>query len=220
MSQLSLPTQGKTLLVVDIDHTLMESEKYEGSEPWFQNLLRTNVGKSTETVIDLYCSVQNQLKMRPVEAELPSIWEQWHAHPDISILGLTSRSYCLAEITHQQLGHAGLPFNSPLVEVEVFEGVGYGGVLFGSGANKGELLDNFLEQHPHYQKNHIIFIDDSYHHVEHVGEILEKKGRYFSLYHYPTSRDRYEQQRHVPALLDNPQEETCDKITPRSNNQF
>lgn len=195
----------KTLLVTDLDHTVMEPLTYEGSEPWFQHMYDLARPHEKKVAIDFYCRVQDSIQMRPVEPSLPLEWQKWRQCEGVALIGLTSRSYSLAAITHDDLSQLGMTFpDTWLVDTEI-PGVAYDGILFASGRNKGEIMDLFLQTHPQYQSWQIIFIDDSYHHLEFVGKILEEKYSATPkplLFHYPTSRNRYDKARFISPISD------------------
>lgn len=202
----------QTLLITDLDHTLMEPLTYEGSEPWFQHMIHLGTPHEKTVAIDFYCKIQSNIQMRAVESALPVEWQKWKQLADVATIGLTSRAYCLASITHEQLSLIGVGFpNTWLIDDEM-PGIAYDGILFASGRNKGEVVDKFLQTHPQFQSWKIVFIDDSYHHLEFVGSTIETKYPHAPkpiLLHYSTSRERFEKARFVPALEESKRTKHC-----------
>lgn len=198
---ISAPASQGVLLLTDIDHTLMEPVSYEGSETWFQNLVKTRP-EQFETALDFYFKSQEILAMRPVESILPRTWSHWQSHPHVAIIGLTSRSFCLASLTVKQLAQMGINFESKWIEESKMPGIAHSGILFATGVNKGEILSQFLESHPKFQEWQVIVVDDTWRHLEHVRNTFKNDYPHTPepwLCYYPSSRQRYEDARIVPS---------------------
>ncbi len=182
------------LVLWDLDHTLIEPCTYEGSEPWFLQLYQT--AKSTgngSSAIDLYCAVQNQVTLRVTDEILVSKWSQWAGR--VPMIGLTSRSFCLADITHEHLRCLHIPLDCVHFDSMVFPEAASHGILFTSGGVKKDFLHRILQAHPEYRFRKIIFIDDSMSHLELMEAYLQQEGIAHEVYLYQASREKYESAR-------------------------
>ncbi len=185
----------RDFVVWDLDHTLIEPMTYEGSEPWFQQILHTAKGHlPTSAAIDLYCASQNHVTLRLTEETLSDKWVQWAGVP---MMGLTSRSYCLADLTHGHLKRLGIPLEQTVFDGKHFPEAASQGILFTSGGVKRDYLKKVLALHPEYRERTIIFIDDSVHHLDLMEAFLTEEGIAHRIYLYSASRDKYESARHI-----------------------
>ena len=181
----------------DLDHTLMEPLRYEGSDPWFRELMAHANDEEKDAVLSIYHAVQYKTQVRPTDPALPTLWRHWSKQA-IPMLGLTARSSTLAETTHNQLKSIDLDFhyignlNIAVSELNIDRHI-----IFMSGASKGTALKAIFEAYPELRKKKIIFVDDSHHNVQAVEAALQDIGVDFEVYHYPHSADRYHQTSHV-----------------------
>lgn len=187
------------LIVWDLDHTLIEPLHYEGSEPWFQNLLKNSREGNVafEHVIALYCASQKNITLRLTDPQLPSRWEDWMSH-HVPMLGLTSRSYELAKHTCDHLEKLSVPFTEHVFDHELFPDLAYKGIVFTSGGAKKDFLKAILKAHPQYRQKRIIFIDDTLHHIESMEKWLQEEGLEYKAYLYTPSREKFEKARTMP----------------------
>ena len=187
----------KHLVLWDLDHTLIEPSTYEGSEPWFQYLLHTarNVLPS-EDIVALYCRSQEHIILRLTDPVLAEKWLQWNGA--VPMIGLTSRSYSLASLTHGHLNRLGIPFQHSFFEASLFPSVASQGILFTSGGVKRDFVKQLMEQNPEYRQRTVIFIDDSSHHLDLVEKYLNQEGIACKIYLYSASREKYETAKLVP----------------------
>ncbi len=191
-----------TLLVVDIDNTLIEPEGNLGSDQWYYFLVRKYVqldhmsGKAAnETAMQVWNQAQWLVKIRPVEKDTPALIKQLQSK-GVRVMGLTARTVDIVDKTFAQLKSIGISLNQPpihdkpvdfhLDDLARFEN----GILFvGEQNDKGEALVQFLRR-SHYLPAKIIFIDDKLRHVENVEKALSKTGARFLGFRYGAADEK------------------------------
>jgi len=177
----------------DLDHTLMEPLRYEGSDSWFRELMAVATPEEKSVVINLYCAIQQKTKVRPTDESLPGLWQEW-TQQGIPMIGLTARSADLAEITHAQLKSIDLDFNyKDNFSVDISDLSINKHIIFMNGSSKGKALIAVLNKYPELKQKKIIFIDDSPHNLEAVEQALQVLKLDYEVYHYPHSAERYQQ---------------------------
>jgi phosphoserine phosphatase len=169
-----------TLLVFDVDNTLIEPTGNLGSDQWFyylvRRLLAAGVAKpeAERRVLALWNDVQWLIRVRPVEKETPAIVAQIQRR-GIRTLVLTARAPALALRTRLQLASVGLRFGGLGADLALAAdgAVRYtGGILFvGEGRDKGDHLVQLLRRLRLAPKK-IVFVDDKDHNVRSVVHAL------------------------------------------------
>ncbi|KKT01838.1 MAG: hypothetical protein UV79_C0004G0003 [candidate division TM6 bacterium GW2011_GWF2_43_17] len=175
------------LFVFDIDETILVANNPKARSAWFGAMLAEQM-KAAVTFVDainetrrLYRIAQEQTTLEAVDPELIQFINDLHQE-GVRLIGLTSRSRELCDITPQQLAEVGLVgFGDATVRYELqlhpheFPLIFENGVFFTSGAHKGLCLGRLLRE-LNWQPKTIIFIDDSYHHVEAVEAYASMVG--------------------------------------------
>ncbi len=175
------------LFVFDIDETVLVANNPKARSAWFGAMLAEQM-KSTPSFVDainetrrLYRIAQEQTTLEPVDPELIRFMNDLH-QSGVRLIGLTSRSRELCDITPQQLAEVGLiAFGDQFGRCELqlppheFPLIFENGVFFTSGAHKGLCLGRLLRE-INWQPKVIIFIDDSHHHVEAVEAYASMMG--------------------------------------------
>jgi FMN phosphatase YigB (HAD superfamily) len=184
-----------TLVIFDIDNTLIEPVQMLGSDQWFYALveqIRTEqkVGEevAAERAMALWNAVQADLEVRAVESSTPALLKRL-AERDLPILALTARTFDIAETTAHQLRSVGIDFERHAVAgdlelalaspAKLIRGVLYVGEL----NSKGEVLVEFLRRTGLAPKK-IVFVDDKRKHVESVTAELKAVGIPVIAYRY------------------------------------
>jgi len=182
----------RDLVIWDLDHTLIEPKTYRGSEPWFEQQYHSASDPAARHQVILQTIDLNaQLEFRLTELGLKERWAGWQRE-GIELLGMTSRSPLVADKTHLDLESLGIAFEPRLLEEAHFErDLLRKGIFFTAGGSKAHVLERILETHPKYQERSIVFIDDTWRHVEAIDAYLEAKGQKGRVYHYTSSRERY-----------------------------
>ena len=190
LSELPVTTQGSTIYVFDIDHTLLEPYSFIGSEAWFKQLM----SKSTDFDQDiaLYNLVQLVTPMTVTESGLSNLVNGLHAQ-NHTVFFITSRGPAIQAVTEEQLRNNALSATSSkdYCSMSAQHGVCRHNTYFTAGGNKGLALLEMLEQFPDFKKSHVIFIDDQAKHLESVSQALSRLGVSSQVYHYTQSIDKF-----------------------------
>jgi Protein of unknown function (DUF2608) len=190
MSEIISSIDDETLLVFDLDNTLIEPEGNLGSDQWYRYLIRKYVeidGLSEKDAnakaMKLWNKVQWIIKIKVVENDTPMLIKQ-QQDPATKIrprkiMGFTARTPGIADKTLQQLESIGVRFQGRSAvhdkDVELrFADVAQfkQGVLFvGEMNDKGKSLLQFLRR-INYTPKKIVFVDDRLKNVESVKKAL------------------------------------------------
>ncbi len=162
-----------TLIIFDLDNTVMEPVQTLGSDQWFSHQIKyyDSIGLSKRDAFDKalkeWTAIQNITKVKPVQPHTASVIEQLQ-NEGYTILGLTARGLGLSHRTVEQLNTISIDFsrNAPTTE-EIFFHNGQGvifrsGILFCSGTHKGKALFKLLSL-INYHPSQVLFIDDKLH---------------------------------------------------------
>ncbi len=193
--------QPNTLLVLDLDNTVIEPHQTLGGDEWFSDLIRQNLDieknrvAAVEAAAKDWMSVQLLAPMKPVEANTPSLIRKVQAAGNL-VIGLTARSEALAERTVEQLHELGICFMSNPVSrrnayLDRENGLRYHeGILFvGERTTKGEALLKFLDHHK-FAPPHVIFVDDRRPYTESVESALESREIDHVIFRYGATDSR------------------------------
>lgn len=194
-----------TLVISDIDNTLIETDQHLGSVQWGENLISKLIasGESPEkahrSIHDHWLAILPNANMRLIDEKTPSIFHQIR-QKGVTLMGLTARHPLEASFTHPQLHKVGLHFdyqdgNShetfPLNHAATYDK----GILFcGIRNKKSDVLLSYLDK-KNYKPKRVIFIDDKWdhvidlekaltaHHIDYVGIRLSKTDKRVKEYH-------------------------------------
>lgn len=185
-----------TVLVFDIDNTLVEASQMYGSDQWFEYLVNNGIAegkklglpeaegkkRAIKRAIEIWQPVQKVTSVQPVEKETASLIEGFQKQ-GYCTMGLTARPLDIEEATQRHLRSAGINLAAGCKmpeQMKGFEGkqdVGwYNGVLFvGPGNDKGESLVHFLKSNG-VQAERIVFVDDKSRNTDSVERACTKAG--------------------------------------------
>lgn len=198
----------ETLVVFDIDKTLLQAKQYVGSffcESHIIMKLKESGLEEKEAIDNAHSIHIKLLDFTPVEAVEKDtsnlIYEL--AEKKIKVMGLTARSAEAANCTAKQLNsiNAPLALNSIHAdEVPLDDFARYiDGVLYVSHwGDKGEILVNFFEKIG-YTPSHILFVDDSYSRCDEVKKSLEQKNIKCTCVHYTAADESFDS--FIPASV-------------------
>lgn len=194
-----------SLVLLDIDDTLMEPQQTLGSDVWFR--WRINYYKNQgieprlalETALMDWVSVQSLTKVKLVEPGTDDIVRRVQDE-GFHVMGLTTRGASLATRTTQQLNTIDIdlsraaPTNNELLFLNPHEVIFKNGALFTSGTHKGKALFKFLdkinEQFSIDEIEEVVFINDKSTHLAQIQETCEERGIPFIGLRYGFSDER------------------------------
>ena len=189
----------ESLLVFDLDNTLIEPVQLLGSDQWVGHQLETLVKKGCSMqealaeVLPSWLSILKKTEMRVVDPVIPSLMNHLRQRK-ISCLGLTKRDPDAVCSTIEQLQKLNIHFfpckNRKLLE-EFPGGARYKeGVLFtGRGEDKGHCLLAYLKQF-RTLPSHIIAIDDKIAHLKSIERASQSLGIPFIGIRYSITDER------------------------------
>lgn len=185
LNHLHLAPFTKTLVLTDIDNTIMHAASHLGSCEWgehlLQDLMKKGVSENEAQSIEgiLWKTVQPHIPIQLVDPKTPDIISGLQ-RLGIQVLGLTARAPHDSDYTHKQLKSLGIDlskFKAIRTELDLqhpalFED----GIIFANSYNKkSEALITFMQQHNFYP-DFVIYIDDRLHHLHDVTEVLKPLG--------------------------------------------
>ncbi len=181
-----------TLVILDIDDTLLLPQQTLGTDVWYRHRLNENKKRGLcpqaafEKTLNEWEAVRRLTKVKIVEEGTDHIVKEMQDQ-GIRVMGLSTQGFSLAQVTASQLNDLNifLDKNPPSKEDHYFsigEGVLYRkGILFTSGAPKGKALFALLDKIG-YRPQHIVFINDKETHIVDVeGDAHEKEVKFTGL---------------------------------------
>ena len=160
----------KTLVVLDIDDTLMVPAQMLGGDCWFRYTLKRYLESGFEfeealsEILPIYVEIQNKLEVLPVEANTASVVHRLQEKAD-RVIGLTTRSNILLYRTIEQLNSLGIHLNkTALFDLKSGLATDYSlyyidGILSTEARHKGEALSNLCARYGYFPEK-IIFVND------------------------------------------------------------
>lgn len=174
-----------TLVILDIDDTLLLPTQTLGTDVWFCHRLDEYKSQGMPSEIALekalaeWQAIRHLTKVQLVEQDTDKIVRDMQER-GIAVMGLTTQGLALATRTVQQLTSLGIdltrssPYKEDLYFLNNRHGVLYRhGILFTSGSPKGPALMTLLRSIGAHPKS-IIFINDKESHLLDVGASVEK----------------------------------------------
>lgn len=188
MAQALAEAAPDTLVVVDLDNTLIRPTTGLGSDEWFYHLeerIAADEGLSeaaaADRAMDVWNDVQARIHVQPVEPGVPALLRSLQRR-NVRVLGLTARTHEIAEVTRRQLASVGIdlaaasprraPWRARLRDVARYRD---GIVFVGEHNDKGEVLAAFLRELPR-RPGRVLFVDDRDKHVRAVDVALSRAG--------------------------------------------
>ena len=176
----------KTLIIFDIDNTLLKTKSHLGSDQWFYATVHyhENKGMSHQDAINATLPHLLQIMfhswMLPVEPATVKIVNNLQKR-GTTVIALTARSLDLTYRTIEQLDHVGIhfigkgPAKCPIKYGSAQPALYINGIIFCGNYDKGEVLAYWLTQ-INYHPRKVIFIDDKMKNIKSVEEALHKRG--------------------------------------------
>lgn len=175
-----------TLVILDIDNTLIEPVQTLGSDQWFYHQFEgyVNAGmsksKALEKALAEWTAVQSITKVKTIETNIAAIVRTMQEE-GFQMMGLTTRGLGLATRTIEQLQTVSIDLyvNSPCSDDHYFmngQGILFRkGILFTAGTDKGKTLSKFLALID-VQPKRIVFINDKATHIAEVERMASEQG--------------------------------------------
>ena len=169
----------QTLLVFDLDNTVIEPLQTLGSDQWFKSLLAN--GNTVPQAIALWEQVQKVTKVQAVESVTPQIIR--HAQEQgLRVMALTARPSDLATVTERQLASVGVDFQKSPPAAHDLGNASQGATHYTNGIeyigpslSKGQALVEFLSRIG-WKPQRVVFVDDLLKHNQTVNASLDQTG--------------------------------------------
>lgn len=160
-----------TLVIFDLDNTLVHPGIELGSDQWFSYMIKQkqaeglDAEQALQNVLKVYYHIHNFIDLCPVEDKVTLDTLELLHKKGINTMALTSRSLPLIQRTQEQLDHAGIHFNCPAnfnhpIEITLKKSaLAKNGIIFCNNNSKGQTLMAVLKalnMHP----TAIVFVDD------------------------------------------------------------
>lgn len=173
----------KTIIVLDIDNTIAQPERLIGSEEWVAHVINTYGNTTTvdmkarfQYVAPLYYDIIHTVNFIPIEPLTADIIRELQ-NSGVIVIGLTARSFQVAERTIEQLYNIGIDLShASLWHEELWHDchLSYchmNGIIFCDGNDKGKVLCEVFER-INYCPAKIIAIDDKERHLNAIAKAV------------------------------------------------
>jgi hypothetical protein len=187
MENIEESVKPETLVVFDIDNTLMEPVQTLGSDQWYGYRVNTHESEGMShkdaiaAAIREWQDVELRTEVEPVETSTPALITRLQ-DKGVTVMALTARAIDFAATTQTQLGAVGIeltrsaPTGSDLNVPGENPSLYTHGILFvGPYNEKGPVLAQFLHA-VHLNPTSVVFVDDKAKHVGTVGAALAPLG--------------------------------------------
>ena len=176
-----------TLVLFDIDNTLIEPLQTLGSDQWFSWRIQyyAKKGYDPSQAVDLalmdWIPLVCLTEVKAVEPQAPNLVRRLQEEGFV-VMGLTTRSTILRARTFQQLASAGIqlartaPSKEEVVFLNPYEVIYKNGILFTSGTDKGRALFTFLAAIKEKDPQEVLFINDKRSNLEEVQQACKERG--------------------------------------------
>lgn len=176
-----------TLLVFDIDNTLVEPVGNIGSDQWYYYLVKAvarddktlTADQAEEKAGGIWTRELDRIVPKPVEALTPALVREQQKR-GLKVMALTARAASDAPATFRQLEKIGVDMTASAVRKDDLateqKGLYSRGVFFvGEGPDKGKTLASFLKKIGLRPKR-VVFVDDKPHHVKNMDAAMAAEG--------------------------------------------
>lgn len=189
-----------TLVILDIDDTLLIPTQSLGTDVWFRHrwnqykVAGESASDALEKALAEWEGIRQLTQVKIVEEGTAAIIKNLQ-DKQITVMGLTTQGLALATCTIHNLASLDiiLAKTAPSKDDYYFmngEGVLYRqGILFTSGTVKGVALVNYLD-HINYRPKRIVFINDKATHLRDVEEVVTGRNIEFIGLRYAYSDER------------------------------
>lgn len=177
----------ETLVLLDIDDTLLIPVQMLGCDEWFQCRMQKHqqegatISESLEKSLAEWEAVRHLTQMEIVEQGSEKIVHKLQ-NQKYMVMGLTTQGLALATRTKQQLMEKGIDLKRTAPsQKDCYLTIGdhgilfRAGILFTSGAHKGKALFGLLKK-LEYTPRRIVFINDKASHLRSIEETAKEEG--------------------------------------------
>lgn len=176
-----------TLVVFDLDNTLIKNNQTLGSDQWFYAYFKklkseghTDANSLAKTV-QIYTEAQKKSKaslVEPVASKIVADLQKMNPN----VMALTTRGFVLKDTTISQLNSVDIDFNKGFGKHKFFtltppinSAKFYHGIAFSDDNDKGSCLLDIIEKE-NLKFNKIVFIDDKIKNVKSIDKAAKEKG--------------------------------------------
>ncbi|ABG40917.1 hypothetical protein Patl_2401 [Paraglaciecola sp. T6c] len=192
-----------TLLVFDIDDTLLTATEFFGSDKWYDwqrgraispsgKVIATQDSEKVNCLFDTLGMVFEIAVNKPTQADMATLVNG--VSNDVVILTARSGAYragTMRELARNQLDFSDKSLTSPDVGLHYDYTLGgrtanvsyVDGVFMVQGMNKGVMLLDLLARTGH-EYSSVVFVDDKQHNIDNMANALKSAGVNFYGYHY------------------------------------
>ncbi len=172
-----------SLVVFDVDETLLTTKQSVGGDPWFSDSLKIyqeggfSYEEALAKTLPDYMKLQNMTQVKAVESLTPPLVHKLQ-NSGVKVIGLTERNLELAYTTLRQLRSIEIDLDRNPVKIKDLNlsshfPVKYiEGIVFVQRNHKGEVLFNMVKLSDSPLKK-VIFIDDKMKYIKQVEEVCE-----------------------------------------------
>jgi hypothetical protein len=160
-----------TMVIFDIDNTLVHTNQELGSDPWAYWFVKEKLKEgmmprqALAYMFDLFRHIHSHIDVYPVEEKTVDIVQQLK-NLEIPTICLTGRQSSMIDVTQEQMKKSGFNFNSPETLNKPFSlKMKYpvemaNGIICGGMNEKGNVLSRVFETLDYKSPKAIVFIDD------------------------------------------------------------
>ena len=189
-----------TLLIFDLDNTIMEPKQQLGTDQWFyytiQRRIKQGMDKTEalEETLSHWMALQNITEVQLCQEGCQQVIAQLQ-EKNIPIMGLTTRGLGLSQCTIRQLKSLGVdlsktaPSQSEHFALNPRSVLYRGGILFTAGTNKGTAFEKIIKDMG-YTVRKVVFINDKRSHITELEVRVEEMGIPFVGLRYGVTDER------------------------------
>lgn len=192
-------TDKNTLVLIDLDNTIIRPKQILGSDEWFGYSLKKHEEEghskeaAREKVVEHWMEIQMKTEMQLLTEDTGAMLEEVFKSPSFGVVAITKRPPRLAHRTLEQLKalHVNFAKGSNLKDRffsgnQLLEGIIF--IAEETDKNKGTALQEFLSA-TQIRPRKILLIDDKESHIESVAQVLKKMPIEFIGLHYTKANE-------------------------------
>ena len=200
-----------TLVVFDIDNTLIAPTGDLGGDAWFSFMFNEylkrgySVHDAVEQIHPAYVAIQETIVFKTVEPDTASFIKT--LEKDVSVMALTARSFRLIDHTIELLENLDIRFTPLADDLHILESNGIRpahyqhGIIFSGNNDKGKMLVTFFDKFNYHPKK-VIFIDDKLNYLISVDRALSARNIPFVGIRYSAMDQRVKEFNPAAVMVD------------------